>query len=256
MQSSAKGDNYTSCSCSQDVKYNLTGLDVKISIAIATKITLIMQPPADQDDDSVAPEWGKSEARDYLFNLIVNEEIPGKDGITPREVFDKYCKSRPEFKHFQDYKAIKFADKLRQQRTRAGKKKDRAKEDDKFYQHDRQIFPPRTEDTGGEPVWAGSKAQEYLRIDLQDNKRSKMKPKALQNERDEYLEWTPDKFRDKIYQEKRAMKRIVWMEAETAKMKKRQDKKREAERRKKAAAKKKADKEKAAAAAATTATTR
>jgi hypothetical protein len=173
----------------------------------------------DKEDDK-PPEWGKSKARDYLYGLIVRGELPDRDSIKPKQVFETYCKHRPEFKHFQDYKGIKFATKLLYLRKRAAERDNRSQEDAAALAHDRLIFPPQTEDTKGRPIWAGSNAQTLLRDDIKIGKHKTMKPKDLYESRDEYHEdFNQDFFREKIYQEVKALKREVWVKAKSEKAK-------------------------------------
>lgn len=168
-----------------------------------------------------APEWRKSKARDYLYSLLQKNEIPSRYDIKPRDVFDKYCKDRPEFKHFQDYKELTFASKLLYLRNRLEERGNRASEDAEALAHDRAIFPPIMEDTKGRPVWAGSKAQELLRKDLKDGLYPQLKPKQLFEKREEYYkDFDLDFFRNKIYQEIKAAKRVVWVKANEEKQKK------------------------------------
>lgn len=182
----------------------------------------------DQTEDDTPPVWAKSKAREYLYGLIKNKKIPGKKEIKPKDVYEQYCKDRPEFKHFQDYKELKFADKLRGLRDKHETKSSRAEEDDAALIHDRKIFPEQKEDTKGRPIWAGSKAQEQLRKDIADGKhKSKdMKPRFLYATNAVYYEnYDLDFFRDKIYQEEKAAKRLAWVkQKEQAKEKKKSSK--------------------------------
>jgi hypothetical protein len=164
------------------------------------------------DDNNAAPEWKNSAARDCLYDMVVDGVIPGKDDITPKEVFEKYCKHLDEFKHFQDYKELNFASKLRATRERAAKKSSRSKEDAEFLAHDRQIFAAPVMDTKGFAMWKGSKAQELLRKAIDKGEHEKKKPKVLYEEEAEWYEnYTLDYFRDRIYQEIKFNKRQVFV---------------------------------------------
>ena len=201
----------------------------------------------DDEDESVevefeAPEWKKSKARDYLYKLCLDPTFPSQDDIRPKQVWEEdpwKLKDRPEFVWFQDYS--KFAERLRSARTRAGKKTVRAKADAEALKHDRSIFPERTEDAKGEPIWQGSKAQELLRRDLQDDEKMKLRPKLLQLEEEEYLQFSLENFRDRIYSERKAMQRIVYIKKRRAKKKEEKKKKAKAAKRKAEKAKKKAE---------------
>ena len=186
-----------------------------------------------------APDWKQSKARDYLFKLCLDPNFPSQDDIRPKQVWEEdpwKVKERPEFVWFQDYS--KFAERLRSARARAGKKTLRAKADAEALKHDRRIFPERTEDAKGEPIWQGSKAQELLRRDLRDEAKMKLRPKLLQLEEEEYLEFSLENFRNRIYSERKAMQRIVYIKKRKAK--KKEDKKKKAEEAKRKAEKKKA----------------
>ncbi len=173
----------------------------------------------EEEAEEEAPEWKKSKARDYLFQLCLNPNFPSRDQIKPKDVWEKdpwKVKDVKCFKWFQDYKALDFASKLRQARARAEKKTGRAREDAEALKHDRLIFPEREEDFRGEPIWQGSKAQELLRRDLKKEERMKLKPKQLQKEEDEYLLFSLENFRNRIYTERKAMQRIVYIKKKRA----------------------------------------
>ena len=183
----------------------------------------VVEEEKEKDADK-PPDWSKSKARDYLCGLILSGKLPDRKKIKPKAVFQDYCKNRPEFKHFQDYKALKFAEKLLRLRNQLEAKADRSKEDDAAFKHDREIFPPRTEDTKGRPVWAGSKAQELLRQDIIDGKHKEKKPKYLYETQAEYFEnYELEFFQNKIYQEEKAIKREAWVIAKAEKNKKKKE---------------------------------
>ena len=169
------------------------------------------------DEDEEVPEWGKSKARDYLLSLCMRPDFPSKDDIKPKQVWEELpwrVKDVPEFRFFQDYK--NFATRLRQARARAEKKTGRANEDAAFLRHDREIYPERTEDFNGEPIWQGSKAQELLRRDLKDKEKMQLRPKQLQLQEEEYMEFALKNFRNRIYSERKAMQRIVYIKKKRA----------------------------------------
>jgi hypothetical protein len=159
------------------------------------------------DNQGVLDEdWRDSAAEDFLYSLLVEGMIPGKDDIRPKQVFEQYCKVCPEFEPFQDY--TNFANRLRALREKAVKRSDdRATDDAANFTHDRQIFPAPTEDTNGNAMWQKSKAQELLQQDMAEGKHKVLKPKALYETREEYYEnYSLDFFRRRIYQETRAKK--------------------------------------------------
>lgn len=172
------------------------------------------------EEDDKAPEWRNSKAKEYLYGLLLRGEIPGPNDIKPRAVFDQYCKDRPEFRHFQDYRDLSFATKLRYLRAKAEERGNRSKEDAEALAHDRAIFPVPTEDTMKRPMWQGSEAQRLLRQDIENGKHKQMKPKLLYETKEEYNEvYSLDFFREKIYQEVKALKRLTWVKNKDEKAK-------------------------------------
>jgi len=158
-------------------------------------------------------QWGASEARDVLYDMLLAGEIPAD--MKPKAVYMNYLKDLPAFQPFQDYTALKFANKLSSARKRATKKVDRAAEDLEFFEHDRLIFPAPTVDTKGQPMWKDSKAQKLLRkalSDIDSGKRLYTKPRFLYAEEAEWYDnYTLEFFRKKIYQEIKFEKRQAWL---------------------------------------------
>ena len=157
--------------------------------------------------------WGKSEARDVLYDMLLAGEIPSD--MKPKAVYLAYLKHLPSFEPFQNYTALKFSGKLKSARERAGNKVNRALEDAEYFEHDRAIFPAPTVDTKGQPMWKGSKAQEKLRkalADIDSGKKAYVKPRILYMEEDEWNEDYPlEFFRKKLYQEMKFQKRAAWL---------------------------------------------
>ena len=155
--------------------------------------------------------WKFSDAKKYLYDLILNDVIPPADAIRPRAVFDEYCKDRPEFAPFQEYK--NFADRLRKLRLKARTRGDRADLDAACLAHDRTVFPKPTVDTKGNAMWQGSLAQELLISDIKAKKHVTMRPKLLYETRAAFHEhYHLDFFRERIYQEVKALKHKEYLE--------------------------------------------
>ena len=75
---------------------------------------------------------------------------------------------------------------------------------------------------------------------MKDKEKMKLRPKLLHMEEEEYLEFSLENFRNRIYSERKAMQRIVYIKKKRAKKKEAKKKKAEEAKRKaeKAAAKK------------------
>jgi hypothetical protein len=170
------------------------------------------------DVEEEVPEWKKSKARDYLFMLCLDPSFPSQDSIKPRQVWEdhpwKVKDNRPEFKWFQDYS--QFPGWLRAARKRAEQKTGRSREDAEAFKHGRAIYPEQEEDFCSEPVWQGAKAEELLQRDLKDEEKMKLRPKQLQMEKEEYLRFSLENFCNRIYSERKAMQRIVYIKKKRA----------------------------------------
>lgn len=159
-----------------------------------------------EEQNQKPPQWKNSAAKAYLYKLIVDNKIPDRKHIKPRQVFETYCQERPEFKHFQDYS--NFASRLLSLRNKAEEKGERADADSARLEHDRAIFPKPTVDTKGFAMWQGSEAQKLLRQDIESGKNTTMKPKLLYETKSEYYEnYSLEFFRNRIYQEVKFNKR-------------------------------------------------
>ena len=148
----------------------------------------------DDEEKEEAVPWGKSEARDVLYQLLLDGKIPKASEMKPKAIFEKHLRHLPEFEPFQDYTALNFANKLQSTRERASKKADRAAEDLEFFEHDRAIFPAPELDTKGLPFWKDSTARKLLRKALDDiasGKKEYQKPRILYKEHPEWYDTYP-----------------------------------------------------------------
>ena len=121
---------------------------------------------AEEKQEEQEVDFGKSEARDVLYAMLLDGKIPAD--MKPKAVYETHLRHLPEFQPFQNYTKLGFASKLASARKRATKKVDCAAEDQAFFEHDRLIFPAPTIDTKQQPVWKGSEAQKLLRKALDD----------------------------------------------------------------------------------------
>ena len=201
--------------------------------------------------------WMHSAAKAYLRDLIVTGKIPKRDkktkkGFEPKEVFEQFCKDRPEFKEYQDY--TNFASRLYSLRKTVEKKMSRADVDALALQHDRKIFPAPIEDTKSQPMWKGSAAQKQLQEDIANKYHKmmpdpkdpngppkKMTPKLLYNLREVYHDnYRLENFRNRIYQEIKFKKREAWVKEKMVEKEEKKKKKEQKAKLKEAAAKQQA----------------
>ncbi|CAB9509823.1 unknown protein [Seminavis robusta] len=158
------------------------------------------------------PDWKTSLAKEYLYDLVADGQIPDGNSleeVDAREIYDQYCQGRPEFGPYPFDN--KFEANLLRIRNKVAEKDDRSAIGAVALAHDRLIFPKPTEDVWGEPVWQDSVAQQLLIEDIDDNKHIELLPRFLYATRPEYQVYALDRFRNRIYQEVKKMKREAYM---------------------------------------------
>ena len=142
----------------------------------------------------LAVGWRKSAAKKLLHDDVVsgwiNREMPAKQAQTKRH-------------EYLEMDATTFANRLRSVRKQVYEKEARAAEDADAYAHDRQLYPIMEVNAQGLRRWHGSQAHKQLIQDMDNNLHITMKPGELYNTREAYKQFSLDKFREHIYQEKR-----------------------------------------------------
>ncbi|CAB9507098.1 hypothetical protein SEMRO_292_G109770.1 [Seminavis robusta] len=164
------------------------------------------------------PPWKDSPARTLLYNLIADGQI--EDGDDPKEVYDTHCKDADEFKPYPF--SDTFIGRLKRLLLRIKEKDSQSARDATALVHDRQIFAQPTQDVWGEPMWQGSVAQEKLMDDIEAGKHLELLPRFLHATRDEYKVYALERFRDRIYQECKKMKREAFLFDKTEKKREKQ----------------------------------
>lgn len=150
--------------------------------------------------------WCNCGARDELDKLLRDGTIPiDRTLMPPKEAYEMSDK----FKLIDDYKY--FRTKLNDMPNKFKERRAWAEEDDADLQHDILLKPRPTHNVRGEPRWAGSEAQAWLKLDLPRYLKKKKKcpsimPRMLHKTRPEYQLFKLKTFRKHIYQEIRAVK--------------------------------------------------
>jgi hypothetical protein len=187
---------------------------------------------SDDESEEQRVPWQDSEAKATLKADILSGKVP--PDWKPKQVFATH----PElYKPYAKY----FGSNLGRLRKSLKEQQDRADEDDAAVRHDLGLFPRSQNDVRGFPRWDGSAAQKLLKQDVSAGKHRELKPKELQQTRDEYKPYPSKVFSDHICQEKTSrLAKSYWMNAlkkkEAAKL---ESKKKKVEAKKKAEAKKK-----------------
>jgi hypothetical protein len=148
--------------------------------------------PAKNQEKPETP-WQDSKAKKKLMKDILSGKVPPE--WKPMRVFAM----RPEL--YKPYKK-NFGSNLRRLQKSLKDQQDRANEDDAAVRHDLGLYPQSAMDERGYPRWEGSSAQAFLKEDISAGKHKELKPKGLQQTRDEYKQFPLKVFSDHIFQEK------------------------------------------------------
>jgi hypothetical protein len=143
--------------------------------------------------NEVEVPWQDSRAKQKLTKDILGGKVPPE--WMPMQVFAM----RPEL--YKPYKK-NFGANLRRLQWSLKDQQDRADEDDAAVRHDLELFPWPEHDPRGYPLWNESLAQRLLKEDISAGKHKELKPKELQQTRDEYKPYPLKVFSDHIIQEK------------------------------------------------------
>jgi hypothetical protein len=159
-------------------------------------------------------DWAHSDAKHILVECLKNGEIPlDSEEMAPSVVYLQ----RAEFAEFP-YE--QFRDRLRHLRKKITSCKNRTSFDVAALKHDRKTHPKKATNHRDEPRWEGSKAEQYLKHDVENGKQDTMKPEALYNSRIEYKDYPLVVFRKHIYQEEKRRKFEAYCEVQAEKKKK------------------------------------
>lgn len=149
--------------------------------------------------------WRDSKAKQMLLDDLRNGRVPLQkgDGMTDKEVFA----SRIDlYNQFGGYK--NFPSRLKRAREMITIKKDRSASDAAAFAHDRTLFPEKTVNHSGQPIWRDScVAKGLLTKDIEDGKHKTLTKKELWLSRNEYFEvYSLEVFRGKVYQTEKTLK--------------------------------------------------
>jgi len=148
-------------------------------------------------------DYGHSVAKYYLEQDLLDGTIP----LDWREMSYKDAfKTRPEFAQFDG--ARLFQGRLQRARARAKGNRNNSAQELAALKADRLIYPEKTTDHRGNPVWEGSQAQAYLILDVRLGNHKGIKPEAFHQTRQAYQDFPLDVFRNHIYQQ---VCRVKWV---------------------------------------------
>ena len=191
--------------------------------------TTTTKPSKEQQSSTATSErediaWLRHPARQLLKDAFLKGEIPLDWNRRPKDIFDKY-------QHTEEFQGLsydlKFQNCLRSIRDIVKNKKDRVDQDQAAYDIFRQNFPVRKHNDVGDLRWHGSLAEHFLKLDMKANLHVGTQPAELRETREEYMEFSLERFRKHIDQEKRLWKLHNLLKAKAAQKEKGGNKKKE-----------------------------
>ena len=159
--------------------------------------------------------WKESAARQVLLDDLESGFLSLKENeVSATQAWEHY-RNLPEFSNVA---FSQFKEQLKSHRDQVGKKRSLSVKQSMALDHDRLIHPCQDFNDRSERVFDRSKAKQLLREDVKNKKHEAMIPSKLQRSRpEEYMQFKPDIFKGRIYQEVRRQKFINYLEAKRAK---------------------------------------
>ena len=155
------------------------------------------------------PSWITSEARQIVAQCFIDEILPlDKDellALDSKDIFDSLFSDLPEFAPFP-YRKDLYDNRIESMRDQVAKRIGWANYDRMALENDRKKHPETKYNAKGEPVWKGSEADYWLRVDMEEGKHLSMKPRQLRELRPCYQVFTKERFRKRIDQIKQSKK--------------------------------------------------
>jgi hypothetical protein len=157
-------------------------------------------------------DWAKSAAKQIILDDLDRGVLPVDEAeLSAEEAWDLVYSQMYEFIRPETVVFSQFKERLRDHRKKQGALVTRAAWESEALAHDRRLFPRRTENNRGEPVFDLSAAKLLLRADVAEGKQNRMTPGQLQKSRVEYEPFSTVKFKHRIYQEVRRQKFINYL---------------------------------------------
>mmetsp|Transcript_6587 Transcript_6587/g.9625 ORF Transcript_6587/g.9625 Transcript_6587/m.9625 type:complete len:203 (-) Transcript_6587:60-668(-) len=150
--------------------------------------------------------WRYSEAKKLMaqdmIDGIVATDIAIKD---IKKLYDQYYAGHPFFKDFPFDKEL-FKGRVSRLQHSVQRYKEYSKMDSEAFAKDRLVYPQKTHNVKGEPLWKGSEAAECLIEDMKNGLHLTMKPQELRETRECYKDFNKTRFSKRIDQMKQKAK--------------------------------------------------
>jgi hypothetical protein len=160
--------------------------------------------------------WQSSSAR----AIILEDLLPGGplfqcNNVPAAAILEWYNDKHPN--QFDGIVLEQFAARLKDHRKQGLEEYAAAQEEEEYLMHDRKLYPRATHNHRGKPVFDMSVAKELLRADVKNREHEDKTAGELQVTRDEYKQFDPKVFQDRVLQEIRRSKYIHYLELKRAK---------------------------------------
>ena len=162
-------------------------------------------------------DWTKCPARGIILADLEDGILSMEESVTSAEDAWNVYRDLPEF---TGVAFDQFKTRLKDHREQVKVKFSRSSREEAAFVRDcaRRPFPP-THNHRGERIFNHSPAQLLLRNDVKNRVHETMPPAALRMTRPEYVEFSLNQFRPRIYQEVRYQKFVYWLQKKRDKKK-------------------------------------
>jgi hypothetical protein len=155
-------------------------------------------------------EWRNSAAKLIIFMDLEEGLLPvDENKLSAQDAWDLV------YKHIREFQNVPFAQfkaRLKDHRAKVQTELNRACDDELAFAHDRRLHPRQTHNRRGELVFDMTPAKELLREDIKNKKHEGMTPLSFQASRQEYYQFKPRQFKERIYQEVRYQKFLNYLQ--------------------------------------------
>jgi hypothetical protein len=164
------------------------------------------------------PKWLNHPARDVLLKAFLDGDIPiDWDGTRPEDIYRQFAHTDAFNFGGMSFEPLEFKRRLKSLQGIARRQKNRVVQDKIAFDIFRQNFPVRQNNNVGDLRWNGSLAEQFLKLDMKANVHEGKKPAEFRATRPEYQEFSKERFRKHVDQEKRLWKMENFLADMTAK---------------------------------------
>jgi len=174
-------------------------------MATTTKSSRPRKEARETSSSSKNLDWFSSDAKQVMAQCFLDGILPLDGELDAEDIYDSLFAGHPAFEDWPFAKEL-YDGRLSRLQDVIGKRQKWTDYDTVALKKDREIFPVRQFNSKNEPVWKGSEADTWLRMDIQDELHLTMKPKELWKTRECYQSFSKERFRKRIDQIKQAEK--------------------------------------------------